>query len=121
MSWIYTDCRKRNLQHREFCACGNPKPKSKTLIVGAAIAALVAAYTPAYADFERQIVLSLTIVTPHGMPDIQKTMPMSGIEACWASATEFAKQDLEQVKAKFPQALGIAAGCGVLEKPSIKN
>jgi hypothetical protein len=120
MWWICTDCRKRNLQHREFCACGGSR-LAKGATVAAAIAALVAVYTPAYADFEHQVVLRITIITPQGMPDIEKTMPMAGIEACWASATEFARQDLDQVKAKFPQALGIAAGCGVLEKPSIKN
>src|SRR5215469_10813314 len=100
MWWICMDCKKRNLQHREFCAYGEPKPKGKALVAGA-IAALVAAYTPAYADFETQVVLRLTIVTPRGMPDIEKTMPMAGLAACWASATEFASQDLDQVKAKF--------------------
>lgn len=120
MWWICSDCKKRNLQHREFCACER-KPQSKGWVVRGAIAALVLLSTPAFADFERKVVLRITIITPQGMPDVEKTMPMAGIEACWASATEFAKQDLDQVKAKFPQALGVAAGCGVLEKPSVRN
>lgn len=121
MWWICTNCNKRNLQHREFCACGGQKPLSKGFVVGAAIAAIVAAYTPAYADFEHQVVLTVTIITPPGMPDIPRTVPVASLEACWASAADFATQDLEQVRAKFPQALGVAAGCGVLEKPSTKN
>lgn len=85
------------------------------------VATLIAAHGPAKADFERQVILNITIVTPQGMPDVQRSMPVASLSACWASAAEFAAQDIEQVKAKFPQALGVAAGCGVLEKPSVRN
>lgn len=121
MWWICADCKKRNLQHREFCACGGQKPIVKGFAVAASVAAILAGYTPAWADFEKQVVLNITIVTPQGMPDIQRSMPVADLKACWASAADFAGQDLEQVKAKFPNAMGVAAGCGVLEKPSVKN
>jgi len=120
MWWICLDCKKRSLQHREFCACGGPKPQAKGFMVSAAVA-FVLLSAPASADFEHQVVLRVTIITPQAMPDIEKTIPMASLATCWASANEFASQDLDQVKTKFPQALGVAAGCGVLEKPSVKN
>ena len=53
--------------------------------------------------------------------DRKDPLVRTSVEFMPQSANEFASQDLDQVKTKFPQALGVAAGCGVLEKPSVKN
>ena len=60
-------------------------------------------------------ILILTIILAGDVPDKTLRVDEASIEDCWKDAKSFVEHSKE-VLPKFPDAIGAAAACGVIEK-----
>ena len=91
---------------------------SKSLIVVLTAASLLAVMHARAEDLEHKAVLNLTIVTPQGQPDLQRMLLVKDLDECWETAKAWVQSaDIE----KHKDALGLAAGCGLVKQPSTEN
>lgn len=65
------------------------------------------------------IILTLTIVMPPRVADVDKLQQMDSFEACWTAAKTWVEKDLSD-EAKQIGAIGYRASCGFMMKPEEK-
>jgi hypothetical protein len=67
-------------------------------------------------DFEHEIILNLTKITPPGQQDRVETHTMKTLDECWELAKAWTQPD--DIGKMEKDVIGLGAGCGVIKKPS---